>query len=181
MRYLPIDIETYCELRVDGCGVYRYAEHPTFEVLLLAYAFDGEEVRLLDRPTRGLTHELMRGLLDPGVIKVAHNANFEITCLSAWLGVRLDPSQWECTMVGAAYLGLPLALGHVAEVLQLAEAKDARGKALISYFCRPCRPTPCAPSVCAMPPPASAAPTPEPPATPGSACATSPCHPERSA
>lgn len=141
MRYLHIDIETYCELRVDGCGVYRYAEHPTFEVLLLAYAFDGEEVRLLDRPTRGLTHELMRGLLDPGVIKVAHNANFEITCLSAWLGVRLDPSQWECTMVGAAYLGLPLALGHVAEVLQLAEAKDVRGKALISYFCRPCRPT----------------------------------------
>lgn len=141
MRYLHIDIETYCELSVDECGVYRYAEHPTFEVLLLAYAFDGEEVRLLDRPTRGLTPELMRALLDPRITKVAHNANFEVTCLSAWLGVRLDPAQWECTMVGAAYLGLPLALGHVAEVLRLAEAKDARGKALIGYFCRPCRAT----------------------------------------
>lgn len=141
MRYLHIDIETYCELSVDECGVYRYAEHPTFEVLLLAYAFDGEEVRLLDRPTRGLTPELMRALLDPRITKVAHNANFEVTCLSAWLGVHLDPAQWECTMVGAAYLGLPLALGHVAEVLRLAEAKDARGKALIGYFCRPCRAT----------------------------------------
>lgn len=141
MRYLHIDIETYCELSADECGVYRYAEHPTFEVLLLAYAFDGEEVRLLDRPTRGLTPELMRALLDPRITKVAHNANFEVTCLSAWLGVRLDPAQWECTMVGAAYLGLPLALGHVAEVLRLAEAKDARGKALIGYFCRPCRAT----------------------------------------
>lgn len=141
MRTLHIDIETYCDLDVGKCGVYRYAEHPSFEVILLAFAWDDGEPQIIERPGRGLTPELFRALTDPRVRKIAHNANFEITCLSAWTGLRLQPAHWKCTMVGAAYLGLPLSLDKVSEVLCLDERKDARGKALINYFCKPCRPT----------------------------------------
>lgn len=139
---LHVDIETYCDLDLKSVGVHKYAGHPSFEVLLVWYALDDGEVRVIEpRRDVGELESLRELLADPRVIARAHNAGFEITCLSALLGMKLDPARWSCTMAGASYLGLPASLDAVAQVLGLAEKKDARGKALINYFSRPCKPT----------------------------------------
>lgn len=137
-RRLHIDIETYSPEALADCGVYRYAEHPDFRILLFAYAFDDAPVTVLDLASGcTLPAPVMRSLTDPDVVKVAHNAAFERTCLGRMLGRRLDPSQWECTMVQCARCGLPLSLGEAAKVLGLDTQKMTEGKALIKKFCTP--------------------------------------------
>lgn len=125
-------------------GVYKYSEAPDFEVLLFAYSFNGGDVRVVDVASEmhGELYDNMRKhLQDPGILKKAFNAAFERTCLAKYFGVTLDPAQWECTMVKASMLGLPLSLDHVAKALKLENQKDATGKALIKYFSMPCKPT----------------------------------------
>lgn len=146
MRHLHIDIETYCEKDVSDVGVYRYAEDPSFRIILFAYSWDEGPTYALDTsddtfPGEGIPADAWKALTDPDVQKIAHNANFEFVCISTYYGLSLDLTQWFCTMIGAAYLGLPLGLDKVAQVLGLSEQKDTRGKALISYFCKPCKPT----------------------------------------
>lgn len=147
MRTLHIDIETYSPYNLKEVGVYKYCEGEGFKVLLFAFAYDDEAVRVIDCATApatlidALPARVVADLRDPLVLKIAHNASFEVTVLSCVLGYDLDPSQWFCTMIGAAYYGLPLGLEKVAEVLRLPVQKDAKGKALITYFCRPCKPT----------------------------------------
>ena len=137
-RRLHIDIETFSPEPLDNCGVYRYAEHPDFRILLFAYAFDDAPVTVLDLASGcTLPAPVMRSLTDPDVVKVAHNAAFERTCLGRMLGRRLDPSQWECTMVQCARCGLPLSLGEAAKVLGLDAQKMTEGKDLIKKFCTP--------------------------------------------
>lgn len=137
-KRLHIDIETYSGESLADCGVHRYAEHPDFKVLLLAYAFDDMPVTVLDLSEGlGLPAPVKRALTDPGVIKVAHNATFERVCLSRHLGVALDPQQWECTMVQCARCGLPLSLGDAAKALGLEAQKMTEGKKLIKLFCLP--------------------------------------------
>lgn len=137
-RRLHIDIETYSGESLADCGVHRYAEHPDFKVLLLAYAFDDQPVTVLDL-SEGLSlpAPLRRSLTDPGVIKVAHNATFERVCLSRHTGLTLLPSQWECTMAQCARCGLPLSLGEAAKALDLEVQKMTEGKRLIKLFCVP--------------------------------------------
>lgn len=137
-RRLHIDIETYSGESLADCGVHRYAEHPDFKVLLLAYAFDDQPVTVLDL-SEGLSlpAPLRRSLTDPGVIKVAHNATFERVCLSRHTGLALSPSQWECTMAQCARCGLPLSLGEAAKALDLEVQKMTEGKRLIKLFCTP--------------------------------------------
>lgn len=146
MTHLHIDIETYCDLDVGDVGVHRYAEDPTFSILLFAYSWDDGPAIALDTsadtfPGESIPADVWLALTDPKVLKIAHNANFEFVCISTYYGVALDIRQWFCTMVGAAYLGLPLGLDKIGQVLGLSEQKDARGKALITYFCKPCKPT----------------------------------------
>lgn len=137
-RRLHIDIETYSGEPLADCGVYRYAEHPDFEVLLFAYAFDDAPVTVIDLATGAtLPAPVLRALTDPTVVKVAHNAAFERTCLSRMLGKKLDPLQWECTMVQCARCGLPLSLGEAAKALGLEVQKMTEGKKLIKQFCTP--------------------------------------------
>lgn len=137
-RRLHIDIETYSPEALADCGVYRYAEHPDFRILLFAYAFDDAPVTVIDLATGGtLPAPVMRSLTDPNVVKVAHNAAFERTCIGSMLGKTLDPSQWECTMVQCARCGLPLSLGEAAKVLGLEVQKMTEGKKLIKLFCTP--------------------------------------------
>jgi DNA polymerase len=143
---IHIDIETYCDLDIKDVGAYRYAEDASFRVLLFAYAFDDEPVTVIDCseesfPGEALPAQVWAALTDPSITKVAHNANFERTCLAAYYGLAVDPREWTCTMIAAAYLGLPLKLEEVCKVLGLTEQKDARGKALLTYFCKPCKPT----------------------------------------
>lgn len=141
-RKLSIDIETYSGTDLTKSGVYRYAEDEAFCILLFAYAFDDEPVQIVDiAQGEDLPANVLSALTDPSILKTAFNANFEITCISAFFGIELDANQWECTMVRSAAAGLPLSLKSCAEVLKLDQQKKSTGAALIRYFSLPCKPT----------------------------------------
>ena len=138
MRELGIDIETYSSYDLKTCGVYRYVEAPDWAILLFAYAVDGGPVQCVDLASgESLPEDVRAALTDPAVVKTAYNAAFERVNLGRYLGVRLGPAQWRCTMVRAARLGLPLPLGQCGEVLHLEAGKMKEGAALIRYFSIP--------------------------------------------
>lgn len=140
-RILSIDLETYSDVDLPNCGVYRYVEGD-FHILLFAYAFDDEDVRIVDMACGEiLPQEVVDAIHNESIIKSAWNAQFERTCLSKYFGTRLSPDSWQCTMVWAASLSLPLALKNAAMVLKTGEQKDRAGEALIRYFSVPCKPT----------------------------------------
>ena len=142
MRTLSIDIETYSDVDLSKCGVYKYASSPAFEILLFGYAVDGGDVRLVDLACgEQIPDEVICALSDASVAKWAFNAMFERVCLSNFLGEWLEPEGWHCTMVWSATLGLPLSLENAGAVLGLEKQKLAEGKDLIRYFCVPCKPT----------------------------------------
>jgi DNA polymerase len=139
---LSIDLETYSDVDLTKCGVYRYVESPGFEILLFAYAFDDEEVQMVDMACgEQLPPEVLEALDDPKVIKAAWNAQFERTCIGHYLRRTLSPDGWQCSMVHAASLSLPLSLKEAAKVLNTGEQKDRAGENLIRYFSIPCKPT----------------------------------------
>ena len=144
IKNLSIDIETYSSANLAKCGVYRYTEAKDFEILLFGYSTDGSEVKVIDLASgETLPKEILEALTDPEVTKWAFNAQFERVCLSRYLGLStgkyLDPSQWRCSMVWSAYMGLPLSLEGSGAVLE--KQKLQEGKDLIRYFCVPCKPT----------------------------------------
>ena len=151
MRELYIDIETYSGTDLGKSGVYRYSEDPDFEVLLFGYCVDDGEVRVIDLASgETLPPEIVEALTDNSVLKWAHNAQFERICLSRWLSRKgifngtsnfLNPISWRCTMVWAAYLGLPLSLEGAALVTGAEKQKLTEGKDLVRYFSSPCKPT----------------------------------------
>ena len=157
---LSIDVETFSDVDLKKCGVYKYAESPDFEILLFGVSVDGSEVTVYDLASGDtVPEEIIKALSDDSVIKWAYNASFERVCLSVWLRrnypqhfssysieedtIRnyLDPSSWRCSLVWGAYMGLPLSLEGIGKVLKLENQKMAEGKALIRYFCVPCKPT----------------------------------------
>ncbi len=144
MKRLGIDIETYSSREIKDVGVYAYADAPDFEVMLFAYKADDDPVKIIDLAQgEELPAEILQALFDPHVLKTAYNANFEMTCLTKWLGREMDPAQWSCTSVLALTLGLPGYLAGVAGALHFPEDKQKMkvGRRLIEYFCKPCRPT----------------------------------------
>lgn len=142
MRTLSIDIESYSDVDLSKCGVYKYASSPAFEILLFGYAVDGGDVRVVDLACgEQIPDEILSALSDASVTKWAFNAMFERVCLSNFLGEWLEPEGWRCTMVWAATLGLPLSLESAGVALGLEKQKLTEGKDLIRYFCVPCKPT----------------------------------------
>ena len=146
MQTLSIDLETYSDQPLAKTGVYRYVESPDFEILLFAYSVDGGPVQQIDLACgEKIPSEILYALEDETVTKWAFNANFERICLSRFLGYPtgdyLEPDSWKCSMVWAAYMGLPLSLEGVGAVLGLEKQKLTEGKDLIKYFCQPCAPT----------------------------------------
>lgn len=142
MRTLSIDIESYSDVDLSKCGVYKYASAPAFEILLFGYAVDGGDVRVVDLACgEQIPDEIISALSDASVTKWAFNAMFERVCLSNFLGEWLEPEGWHCTMVWAATLGLPLSLEAAGAALGLEKQKLTEGKDLIRYFCVPCKPT----------------------------------------
>ena len=144
MKTLSIDIETYSTAPLKKCGVYRYCEDSSFQILLFGYSADGGPVQVVDFAAgERLPNQVLSALTDPAVTKWAFNAQFERVCLSRWLempvGEYLDPASWRCTMVWAATLGLPLSLEGVGTVLGLEKQKLKEGKDLIRYFCTPAK------------------------------------------
>jgi len=146
LNKLSIDIETYSSADLRKTGVYRYVEAPDFEILLFGYSVDDGEVYVVDLVGgEKIPESVVAALTDETIIKWAFNANFERICLSQYLGLPtgeyLDPTQWRCSMVWAAYLGLPLLLAGVGAVLKLDKQKLDAGKDLIKCFCQPCKAT----------------------------------------
>ncbi|MGJ0841559.1 DNA polymerase [Clostridium tertium] len=149
MRTLAIDVETYCELDIKNVGAYRYCEHPSFEIMLFAYAYDDEPVQIIDFMNgETLPFEIIEDLENPEVLKTAFNANFERNAIIGdgyWPnGISdMNPAQWDCTMIQALRMGLPGSLDMVGKALNFQEDKQKmkEGKALIQYFCKPCKPT----------------------------------------
>ena len=146
MQTLSIDLETYSDQPLAKTGVYRYVESPDFEILLFAYSVDGGPVQQIDLACgEKIPSEILSALEDETVSKWAFNANFERICLSRFLGYPtgdyLEPGSWKCSMIWAAYMGLPLSLEGVGAVLGLEKQKLTEGKDLIKYFCQPCAPT----------------------------------------
>ncbi|EOS20700.1 DNA polymerase bacteriophage-type [Lachnospiraceae bacterium 3-1] len=142
MRCISIDIESYSDVDLSKCGVYKYSSSPNFEILLFGYSVDGGEVKVVDVACgEEIPADIMAALSDESVTKWAFNAMFERVCLSNYLGEWLEPESWKCSMVWSATLGLPLSLENVGAVLGLEKQKLSEGKDLIRYFCVPCKPT----------------------------------------
>ena len=138
---LVLDLETFSSADLPRGGVKKYTEAPDFEILLMSYAWDGGPVQLWDFTQSGPPDWLVPALLDPAITKIAWNVSFERNCLNAALGIYTPPEQWRDAMTIAAMNGLPMSLDAAGAALQLSEQKLATGKALIRYFCMPCKPT----------------------------------------
>lgn len=134
MRSLAIDIETFSPAPLAKTGVYPYAAHPEFELLLFGYSIDGKPVEVVGLASgEQLPDQVLQALVDPAVTKWAHNAAFERACLSAWLHRHhpdllaagfLDPARWRCMMIWSSYLGLPMSLDAVGAALNLDAQKE---------------------------------------------------------
>ena len=151
IKTLSIDLETRSSIDISKAGVYKYAESPDFNILLFGVSVNGGPVIVYDLACGDvIPDEILAALSDPGIIKWAYNASFERVCISIWLrriypqffnGDYLDPSSWKCSMVWAAYNGLPFGLERVGAALGFEQQKLKEGKDLIRYFCNPCKPT----------------------------------------
>lgn len=157
MKTLSLDLETYSSVDLGKSSVYRYVESPDFDILLLGFSADGAPVQVVDLAQgEQIPTEVIDALTDDTVCKWAFNASFERICLSEWLRRHgyplrndyysvpddpcmgyLDPAGWHCTMIWAAYLGLPLSLKDAGSALGLDKQKLTEGKDLIKYFCVP--------------------------------------------
>lgn len=170
MKKLSIDIETYSDVDLAKAGVYRYASSAAFEILLLGVSVDDGPVRVYDLAQgEALPEALVAALVSDDVEKWAYNASFERVCLSAWLrrhrpgllrpsaasaavpvwlgssaaaaDAFLSPASWRCSRVWGAMLGLPLSLAGIGAALRLDAQKLSEGRALVRYFCVPCKAT----------------------------------------
>jgi len=144
MKYISIDLETRSSVDINKTGVYRYVQDKDFSILLFAYSVDGGKVKVIDLANgEKIPPEILNALTDESVLKWAYNANFERVSLSRYLSDLkihqgfLSPSSWRCTLIWAAYMGLPLFLAKVGAALNLEEQKMSEGKSLIRYFCTP--------------------------------------------
>ncbi len=157
---LSLDLETFSDVDLKTCGVYKYVSSPMFEILLFAYAINGGEVRVIDLAMgEKIPIEIACAITNETITKWAFNAQFERICLSEYfrrlypqhfqsystsedtVGNYLNPSSWKCSMVWSAYMGLPMSLKGVGAVMGLEEQKMTEGNDLIRYFCIPCKPT----------------------------------------
>lgn len=139
-KVLSIDVETYSDEDIAVTGAYRYCLSPNFTILLFAYAFDDEEVQIVDFANgEKLPNEVFEALTNPDIIKSAFNANFERNALKNYFKLEIPPEQWRCSMIAALRLGLPGSLAMVGKALKFPEDKQKmqEGKALIKLFCTP--------------------------------------------
>lgn len=143
MKDLSIDLETYSSINIGKAGAYKYTESSDFEILLFAYKIDDQPVRLIDMAAgEKIPQEIIAALADPGVVKHAYNAAFEWQCLNR-IGIATPIDQWQCTMIHGMYCGYTAGLEAIGRAMHLPEDKQKLkiGKALIKYFCQPCKPT----------------------------------------
>lgn len=151
MKSISIDLETFSDVDIGKCGVYKYCESDNFEILLFAYSVDNSDVTVIDiAQGEKIPDDVLLALADTSVTKWAFNSQFERVALSAYLHKHypdmlkdrfLSPRNWKCSMTWCAYMGLPMSLAGAGAVLGLEQQKLTEGKELIRYFCVPCKPT----------------------------------------
>lgn len=142
-HHLSIDIETKSSVDITKAGAYRYAQSEDFEILLFAYKYDEEDVQLVDLTAEeSIPERILTALMNPNVVKHAYNAAFEWYCLNT-AGYRTPLEQWNCTMIHGLYCGYTAGLDATGKAIGLPQDKQklSTGKALIRYFCTPCKPT----------------------------------------
>lgn len=142
-HHLSIDIETKSSVDITKAGAYRYAQSEDFEILLFAYKYDEEDVQLVDLTVEErIPEQILTALMNPNVVKHAYNAAFEWYCLNT-AGYRTPLEQWNCTMIHGLYCGYTAGLDATGKAIGLPQDKQklSTGKALIRYFCTPCKPT----------------------------------------
>ena len=139
---LHIDIETYSSVDLKASGVYKYVESVDFEILLIAYALGNGSIKVIDLAKGdSLPQEFTKAMLSPEVEKHAHNATFERVAFKKY-GYDIPIDQWHCSMVKASYCGWPMSLEMLSKAMELETyGKLTTGKALIKYFCMPCKPS----------------------------------------
>lgn len=143
MRHLSIDIETRSSVDIKKSGAYKYAQSPDFRILLFAWQWEDEETQIADLANgEELPEKERQALEDPSVVKHAYNAAFEWYCLN-WAGYATPIEQWQCTLAHGLYCGYTAGLEATGKAIGLPQEKRklATGKALIRYFCTPCKPT----------------------------------------
>ena len=143
VKHLSIDIETRSSVDIAKAGAYKYAQSPDFQILLFAYQFGEDPVEIIDfTDGETLPKELVPALKNPKVIKHAYNAAFEWYCLNR-AGFETPIDQWRCTLAHGLYCGYTAGLDATGKAIGLPQDKQklATGKALIRYFCVPCKPT----------------------------------------
>lgn len=143
-HHLSIDLETYSDVDIKKTGLYRYAQSPAFAILLFAYSIDSAPPQVIDLAQgETIPQDVLSALTDPAYIKHAYNAAFEWCCLGRYLGCQLPPEQWRDTMLHGLYAGYTAGLDATGRALGIPEDKQklTTGKALIRYFCVPCKPT----------------------------------------
>ena len=144
MHRLNIDLETYSSVDIKKAGAQAYIRSPDFEILLFGYSIDGAEPVVIDLACgEKIPFYVIEAIYSPEYTKHAYNAPFEWGCLSKYFGCKLPPSQWRDTMLHGLYCGYTAGLGPTGRALGLPEDKQKSntGKALIRYFCSPCKPT----------------------------------------
>ncbi len=158
MECITIDIETRSDRDIMKCGVYAYADSPYFDILLFSYSVDGGAVQVIDLANgEKIPDRILKAFINEKIIKRSHNVNFERVCLSVYVqrncpqffqsysidedtvGDYFNPVSWHCTMIHSRYLSLPSSLAEIGRVLKIQEQKMTEGKALIKFFCVPCK------------------------------------------
>lgn len=143
MEHLSIDIETKSSVDIGKAGLYRYAQSDDFEILLFAYRYGDESVQIVDLSQgEKIPDKIVEDLSNPEIVKHAYNAAFEWYCLNI-AGYKTPLCQWKCTMIHGLYCGYTAGLDATGKAIGLPQDKRklATGKALIRYFCVPCKPT----------------------------------------
>lgn len=143
MRHLSIDIETRSSADIVKTGLYRYAQDKDFGILLFAYKLDEDPVKIVDLEMgEKIPDQILKCMSDPSVTKHAYNAAFEWYCLNR-AGYHTPLAQWKCTMIHGLYCGYTAGLDATGKAIGLPQDKQklTTGKALIRYFCVPCKPT----------------------------------------
>lgn len=143
MLHLSIDIETKSSVDIGKAGAYRYAQAEDFAILLFAYQWEDDPVTIIDfTDGEELPEKIRQALCDEQVTKYAYNAAFEWYCLNQ-AGYSTPLEQWRCTMMHGLYCGYPAGLEAIGNAIGLPQEKKKlmTGRALIKYFCTPCKPT----------------------------------------
>jgi len=132
-----VDFESRSQADIWVTGAYRYAEHPSTEILCLAWAVDDGPVTGALRGKELLTAiPTINKLITEGAEFHAHNAFFERCiwkfCLTPKYGALPIPiRQWRCTAAKVGAHALPRRLEHAALALGVTHQKDMEGSRLM--------------------------------------------------